>query len=63
MSLSANQPPPPRIGKLETLKHLKKEVTEMRKGNECGIGFEEFQDFQVGDVIQAYEEIHTKRTL
>ncbi len=35
----------------------------MHKGSECGIGFEDFQDFQVGDVIQAYKEIRTDRTL
>ncbi|KAI1302912.1 hypothetical protein F5Y03DRAFT_407384 [Xylaria venustula] len=50
-------------GKLETLKHVKKDVMEMRKGTECGIGFEEFQDIEVGDQIQAYEEIRTKRSL
>ncbi|KAI1135484.1 initiation factor 2 [Hypoxylon sp. FL0543] len=50
-------------GKLETLKHLKKDITEVRKGTECGIGLEEFQDFQVGDQIQAYEEVKTKRSL
>ncbi|RYP61543.1 hypothetical protein DL771_010104 [Monosporascus sp. 5C6A] len=50
-------------GKLETLKHLKKDVTEMRKGAECGMGFEEFQDLKVGDQIQAYEEIRTERKL
>ncbi|RYP78984.1 hypothetical protein DL770_006779 [Monosporascus sp. CRB-9-2] len=50
-------------GKLETLKHVKKDVTEMRKGTECGMGFEEFQDLEVGDLIQAYEEIRTERKL
>ncbi|RYP14299.1 hypothetical protein DL765_006464 [Monosporascus sp. GIB2] len=50
-------------GKLETLKHLKKDVTEMHKGAECGMGFEEFQDLEVGDQIQAYEEIRTERKL
>jgi hypothetical protein len=50
-------------GKLETLKHIKKDVTEMRKGGECGMGFQEFQDIQVGDQIQAYEEVVTKRSL
>ncbi|KAI0969009.1 translation initiation factor IF-2 [Xylaria arbuscula] len=50
-------------GKLETLKHVKKDVMEMRKGAECGMGFEEYQDIEVGDQIQAYEEIRTKRSL
>ncbi|KAI0597085.1 hypothetical protein F4775DRAFT_561484 [Biscogniauxia sp. FL1348] len=50
-------------GKLETLKHHKKDVMEMQKGTECGMGFEDFQDLQVGDIIQAYEEIVTPRSL
>ncbi|KAI1193655.1 hypothetical protein F5X97DRAFT_313428 [Nemania serpens] len=49
-------------GKLETLKHVKKDVMEMRKGTECGMGFEEFQDMEVGDQIQAYEEVRTSRS-
>ncbi|KAI0016337.1 initiation factor 2 [Xylariomycetidae sp. FL0641] len=50
-------------GKLETLKHVKKDVEEMKKGTECGIGFAEFQDLEVGDQIQAYSETSTPRTL
>lgn len=36
---------------------------EMRKGTECGMGFEEFQDLRQGDQIQAYEEVTTTRNL
>ncbi|KAI1773784.1 initiation factor 2 [Hypoxylon cercidicola] len=50
-------------GKLETLKHVKRDITEALKGTECGIGFDKFQDFEVGDRIQAYEEVTTQRTL
>ncbi|KAI1747619.1 hypothetical protein F4782DRAFT_543421 [Xylaria castorea] len=50
-------------GKLETLKHVKKDVMEMRKGTECGMGFEEFHDLQIDDQIQAYEEVRTERNL
>ncbi|KAH9890735.1 initiation factor 2 [Xylariomycetidae sp. FL2044] len=50
-------------GKLETLKQHKNDATEIRKGAECGIGFEEFQDLQVGDQIQAYEVVKTARSL
>lgn len=35
----------------------------MGKGTECGIGLENFQDFQIDDQIQTYEEISKKRTL
>ena len=51
------------IGKFSSLKNVKKDVTEMRKGSECGIGFENWTDFKVGDQIQCYEEKTEKRTL
>ncbi|KAL6870280.1 hypothetical protein J3F83DRAFT_735753 [Trichoderma novae-zelandiae] len=50
-------------GKIDTLKHVKKDVQEMGKGAECGIGLEGFEDFQPDDQIQAYEEIKEKRYL
>jgi translation initiation factor IF-2 len=45
------------------LKNVKKDVSEMRKGTECGMAFENWEDFEVGDQIQAYEEISEKRKL
>lgn len=48
-------------GKLDTLKHLKKDVSEVRKGTECGIAFDSFQDFEPGDRIQAFEEVEVQR--
>jgi translation initiation factor IF-2 len=45
------------------LKHGKKDMTEMRKGTECGISFLDWEEFQVGDQIQAFEEIINKRHL
>ncbi|KAF9770276.1 hypothetical protein IL306_012203 [Fusarium sp. DS 682] len=50
-------------GKIDTLKHVKKDVMEMGKGTECGIGLEDFQELQIDDQIQTYEEIKEKRTL
>ncbi|KZF24697.1 initiation factor 2 [Xylona heveae TC161] len=50
-------------GSLASLKNVKKDVTEMRKGSECGMGFENWDDFQVGDLVQAYEEKIEKRYL
>ncbi|KAH6955070.1 hypothetical protein DER45DRAFT_571925 [Fusarium avenaceum] len=50
-------------GKIDTLKHVKKDVMEMGKGTECGIGLEDFHDLQVDDQIQTYDEIKEKRTL
>ncbi|OHF04398.1 translation initiation factor IF-2 [Colletotrichum orchidophilum] len=50
-------------GKIDTLKHGKKDVNEIRKGSECGIALDGFTDFHVGDQIQMYEEVREKRTL
>lgn len=50
-------------GTLTSLKNVKKDVTEMRKGTECGIGLAEWEDFLEGDQIQCYEEKLEKRTL
>ncbi|CAK7230353.1 translation initiation factor IF-2 [Sporothrix bragantina] len=50
-------------GKLESLKMGKKDVEEMRKGGECGLMFEEFDELETGDKIQAYEEVREKRRL
>jgi len=42
-------------GKIASLKRFKDDVKEVDKGFECGIGIENFTDFQPGDVIEAYE--------
>ena len=36
---------------------MKKDITEARKGMECGLSFAEFDDLQEGDLVQAYQEI------
>ena len=50
-------------GKLGSLKRFKDDVREVVSGYECGIGVENFNDIKVGDQIEAYEIIETKRTL
>ncbi|OJI90404.1 hypothetical protein ASPTUDRAFT_52269 [Aspergillus tubingensis CBS 134.48] len=50
-------------GSITSLKNVKKDVTEMRKDTECGIGFDGWTDFAVGDHIQCYEEVFEKRYL
>ena len=51
------------LGTLESLKNVKKDVTEMRKGSECGMSFDDWEDFREGDQIQCFEEISEKRKL
>lgn len=50
-------------GELSSLKHFKDDVREIKAGNECGLSFEKFQDFKIGDVVEAYEIIEKKKTL
>jgi translation initiation factor IF-2 len=45
------------VGAIDTLKQQKKDMTEMRKGNECGMSFSNFEDIKAGDHIQTYETI------
>jgi translation initiation factor IF-2 len=48
---------------VSTLKNQKKDVESMRKDTECGISFEGWDEFKVGDKIQCYEEMREKRKL
>jgi translation initiation factor IF-2 len=41
-------------GEVSSLKHEKEDVREMRTGFECGIGLKNFNDIQIGDVIECY---------
>jgi len=44
-------------GTLDTIRHLKKDVMEVRKGSECGLSLEGFADLRQGDIIQMYEKV------
>jgi translation initiation factor IF-2 len=52
-----------RLGVVSSLKSQKKDVDQMRKDTECGIAFQDWEDFKVGDKIQCYEEKSEKRSL
>ena len=41
-------------GKIGSLRRFKDDVSEVKSGFECGIGFEHFSDVKVGDIIEAY---------
>jgi len=36
------------------LRHEKDDVREVREGYECGVGFKNFNDIQVGDQLVCY---------
>jgi translation initiation factor IF-2 len=48
-------------GKVDSLRHLKDDVSEMAQGFECGIGVSDFQDWQEGDAIEAFREQEVRR--
>ena len=50
-------------GGIATLRHFKDEAREVKAGFDCGIALEGFQDFEVGDVLEAYEVVEEKRSL
>jgi translation initiation factor IF-2 len=48
-------------GRVDSLRHLKDDVREMAQGFECGIVMDGFSEFQVGDVIEAFETRQVER--
>lgn len=50
-------------GELGSLKRFKDDVKEVVSGQDCGLNITNFNDIQVGDVIEAYEETEIKKTL
>ena len=48
-------------GNINSLQREKDSVKEVKKGLECGITVENFNDLKVGDVIEAYEMVEIKR--
>jgi translation initiation factor IF-2 len=41
-------------GKIGSLRRFKDDVSEVKTGFECGIGFDKFNDLKVGDVIEVF---------
>ena len=50
-------------GEIASLKHEKDDVREIKQGYECGINIANFNTIDVGDIIEAFEEIEIKKTL
>ncbi|KPV77640.1 uncharacterized protein RHOBADRAFT_33799 [Rhodotorula graminis WP1] len=50
-------------GVVSTLKQVKKDVLEIPKGVECGIALDDFDAWEVDDLIQSVEEVEVARTL
>lgn len=50
-------------GEILSLKRFKDDVREVEKGYECGISIVNYNDIKVGDIIESYKLIETKKTL
>ncbi|MEK7729173.1 MAG: translation initiation factor IF-2 [candidate division KSB1 bacterium] len=50
-------------GKITSLKRFKDDAREVASGFECGVGLAGYDDVHVGDVIESFQVIKTKRTL
>jgi translation initiation factor IF-2 len=50
-------------GTLKTLRRFKEEVREVREGFECGMAFENYDNIEVGDVIEAFDVEEVARAI
>jgi translation initiation factor IF-2 len=50
-------------GSIASLKRFKDDVRDVEAGFECGIALQNFNDIKVGDTIEAYKTVETKRKL
>ncbi|MDT3403964.1 translation initiation factor IF-2 [Mucilaginibacter terrae] len=50
-------------GELASLKRYKDDVKEVATGYECGLNIQNFNNIEVGDIVEAYENVEVKRKL
>ena len=50
-------------GELASLKRFKDDVKEVSKGYDCGLQIKNYNDIQIGDVIEAFHEVEVKKKL
>ena len=50
-------------GLLGSLKRFKDDQREVKRGFECGLDVEKYNDIKVGDIIEAFEEVEVARKL
>jgi len=50
-------------GELDSLKRFKDDVKEVKNNFECGLSLKNFNDIEVGDLLEVYEIVEVARTL
>jgi translation initiation factor IF-2 len=50
-------------GELDSLKRFKDDVKEVKSSFECGLSLKNFNDIEVGDLLEVYEVVEVARTL
>ena len=50
-------------GNLGSLKRFKDDVKEVKNNFECGLNIEKYNNIQIGDIIEAFEEVEVARKL
>jgi len=50
-------------GELDSLKRFKDDVKEVKNSFECGLSLKNFNDIEVGDILEVYEVVEVARTL
>ena len=50
-------------GELDSLKRFKDDVKEVKNNFECGLSLKNYNDIEVGDILEVYEMIEVARTL
>ncbi|MFQ6648467.1 hypothetical protein Gotur_021703 [Gossypium turneri] len=51
------------VGVLDSLRRVKEIVKEVNAGLECGMGVEDYDQWQEGDILEAFNTVQKKRTL
>ncbi|XVF79501.1 hypothetical protein PTKIN_Ptkin14bG0228100 [Pterospermum kingtungense] len=51
------------VGVLDSLRRVKEIVKEVNAGLECGMGMEDYDEWQEGDILEAFNSVQKKRTL
>lgn len=50
-------------GELDSLKRFKDDVKEVKSNFECGLSLKNYNDIEVGDLLEVYEVVEVARTL